>query len=107
MRASVILDFSFSNPKTLVSSLNFLKHNPKNVLVFFRSSCVTIVESMVLTPYQNVAGVRYYRAISTVRDQKNKKFFSEGRVIESLGIYLILCFREIPTVRTPTANNQP
>jgi hypothetical protein len=50
----------------------------------------------------------YYRAISTaVRDQKNKKFLSEGRVIESIEIYLILCFREIPTVRTPTATNQP
>jgi hypothetical protein len=54
-----------------------------------------------------VCDKEYYRAISTVRDQKNKKFLSEGRVIESFEIYLILCFREIPTVRAPTANNQP
>jgi hypothetical protein len=33
----------------------------------------------------------YYRAISTGRDQKNKKFLSEGRVIESLKIYIRSC----------------
>jgi hypothetical protein len=45
-------NFSSNNPKTLDdSSLDFLKYNPKNVRVFFRSSYLGIVEWTVEKKY--------------------------------------------------------